>query len=130
MLVTRPVNLAPGRIFGGDTFPGIGLELLHAEADALGLGVEADDLHLDRLADGQRLGRVVDALPGDVGDVEQAVDAAEIDERAVVGDVLDHAVEDLAFLEALDQLAALLGAGLLEDGAARDDDVAAARGPS
>ena len=73
----------------------------------------------------QRLGRVVDAPPGDVGDVQQAVDAAEIDEGAVVGDVLDHAVEDLAFLQAGDQLGALLGAGLFEHGAARHDDVAA-----
>jgi hypothetical protein len=38
---------------------------------------------------------------------------------------LTTALEDLAFLEARDQLAALLGARLLEHGAARDDDVAA-----
>ena len=88
-------------------------------------GVEADHLHLDLLADLQRLGRVVDAAPGDVGDVQQPIDAAEIDEGAVVGDVLHHAVEDHAFLQALDQLAALLGAGLLQHGAAGDDDVAA-----
>ena len=68
---------------------------------------------------------MVDAAPRDVGDVQQAVDAAEIDERAVVGDVLHHAVEDHAFLQALDQLAALLGAGLFQHGAAGDDDVAA-----
>ena len=80
-------------------------------------------LHL--LADLQRLGRMVDAAPGDVGHVQQAVDAAEIDEGAVVGDVLHHAVQDHAFLEALDQLAALLGAGLFQHGAAGDDDVAA-----
>ena len=55
----------------------------------------------------------------------EAVHAAEIDEGAVIGNVLDDAVEDHAFLEALDQLAALLGAGLFEDGATRDDDVAA-----
>ena len=42
---------------------------------------------------------MVDALPAHVGDVQQAVDAAEVDERAVVGDVLDHAFEDLAFLQ-------------------------------
>ena len=69
---------------------------------------------------------MVDAAPGDVGDVQQAVDAAEVDERAVVGDVLDHAVDDLAFLEVLDDLGALLGAALFQDRAARDDDVAAA----
>ena len=44
-----------GRVFGGDALPRIGLELLHAEADALGLRVEADDLHLDLLADLQAL---------------------------------------------------------------------------
>ena len=57
--------------------------------------------------------------------MQQAVDAAEVDEGAVVGDVLHHAVEDHAFLEALDQLAALLGAGFFQHGAAGDDDVAA-----
>ena len=47
-------------------------------------------LTLHRLADGQHLGRMVDAAPGDVGDMQQAVDAAEIDEGAVIGDVLHH----------------------------------------
>jgi hypothetical protein len=69
---------------------------------------------------------MADALVADVGDVEQAVDAAEIDEGAVIGDVLDHAVDDLALGQRLDQARALLGAGLFEDGAARDDDIAAA----
>ena len=78
------------------------------------------------LADVEHLGRVIDAPPGDVGDVQQAVDAAEIDEGAVVGDVLDHAVDDLALFEVLHQLLALLGAGLFQHGAARHDDVAAA----
>ena len=68
---------------------------------------------------------MIDAPPGDVGDVQQAVDAAQIDEGAVIGDVLDHAGEDLPFLQRGDQLRARLGAALLEHGAARDDDVAA-----
>jgi hypothetical protein len=58
--------------------------------------------------------------------VQQAVDAAEIDEGAVLGDVLDHAVDDLTLFEVRDQLGALLGPAFLEDGAARHDDVAAA----
>src|SRR6266852_553214 len=113
------------RVFELDAFPGIGLELLHAERDALRLGVEADDLDLDGLADMERLGRMVDAPPGDVGDVQEPVDAAEIDEGAVIGDVLDDAGEDLAFLERGDQLGALLRPALLEHGAARHHDVAA-----
>ena len=69
---------------------------------------------------------MVDAAPGHVGDVQQAVDAAEVDEGAVVGDVLDETVDHLALLEAGDDVGALLGARLLEHRAARDDDVAAA----
>ena len=35
--------------------------------------------------------------PGDVGDVEQAVDAAEVDEGAVGGERADGAGDDVAF---------------------------------
>ncbi len=114
------------RIFGADAFPGIGLQLLHAEADALRLLVDLDDLHGDVLANVEHLGRMTDAAPGDVGDVQQPVDAAQIHEGAVVGDVLDHTFDDLAFLERGHQRGALLGAALFEHGAAGDDDVAAA----
>ena len=83
-------------------------------------------LTLDRLADGEHLGRMIDAAPGDVGDMQQAVDAAEIDEGAVIGDVLDHALDHLPLFEVGDDLMALLGAGFFENGAAGDDDIAAA----
>src|SRR5690606_25509428 len=53
-------------------------------------------------------------------------DTAEVHERTVVGDVLDHAVDHLAFGQLVDQLAALFGAGLFENGTARHHDVAAA----
>src|SRR5207237_7134373 len=61
--------LGARRVFEFDALPRIGLELLHAERDALGFRVEADDLDLDRLADIERLGGMVDAPPGDVGDM-------------------------------------------------------------
>src|SRR5579864_5242598 len=114
------------RIFGLDALPRIVEQLLHAERDAVGLVVDLDDLDLHLLADIEHLGGMIDAPPGNVGDVQQAVDAAEIDEGAVVGDVLDHAVDDLALFEVLHQLLALLGAGFFQHGAARHDDVAAA----
>ena len=50
---------------------------------------------------------MLDALPGEIGDMQQAVDATEIDERAVVGEVLDHALDDLAFLQVGEQRIAL-----------------------
>src|SRR5665213_178838 len=114
------------RILRLDALPRIVQQLLHAERDAVGFVVDLDDLDLDGLADGQNLGRVIDPAPGDIGDVQQAVDAAEVDERTVIGDVLDDAVDDLALFEILHQFLALFGAGLFENRAARHHDVAAA----
>ena len=51
---------------------------------------------------------MADAAPGHVGDVEQAVHAVEVDERAEIGDVLDDALPDLAGLDRVEQVAALL----------------------
>ena len=68
---------------------------------------------------------MIDAPPGDIGHMQEAVDAAQIDERAIVGEVLDRALDDLPLGEIGDDLVALLGPALLEHGAAGDDDVAA-----
>ena len=108
-----------------DALPGIGQQLLHAQADALGFGIDADDLHLHGIADVDDVAGMIDPAPSHIGHVQQAVDAAQIDERTVIGDVLDDAIDDLAFLEAGDDLGALLGARFLEHGAARNHDVAA-----
>src|SRR5262249_12122828 len=113
------------RIFRLDPLPRVVEQLLHAERDAVGLVIDLDDLDLHLLADIEHLGRMIDPPPGDIGDVQQAIDAAEIDERAVVGDVLDHAVDDLALFEVLHQLLPLFGAGFFQHGAARYDDIAA-----
>ena len=66
-----------------------------------------------------------DAAPADVGDVKQPVDAAQIDEGAEVGDVLDHALAQLVDLHLSQQLAALIAEGFLQQFAAGDDDVPA-----
>jgi len=113
------------RVLGLDALPRVGLQLLHAEADALRLGVDADDLHLHRIADIDDLGGVIDTPPGHVGDVQQAIDTAQVDERAVIGDVLDHTFDDLTLLELGHDVGALLSPGLLQHRPAGDDDVAA-----
>src|SRR3954447_6939100 len=114
------------RVLGFDALPRIVQQLLHAQRDAVRLVVDLDDLDLHGLADREHFGRMVDAAPRDIGDVQQTVDAAEINERTVIGDVLDHAVDDLTLFEVLHQLLTLLGASLFENRAARHDDVAAA----
>ena len=114
------------RVLHADQIPRIFLQLLHAEGDTMGFLVDLDDLHFDSLTDRQDLGRVVHAAPCHVGHVQQAVNAAEVDECAVLGDVLDHAVNRIAFLQLADDFGALFGAGLFEDRTARHHDVAAA----
>src|SRR5580693_3777591 len=57
------------RIFGLDTLPRIVEQLLHAERDAVGLVIDLDDLDLHLLADIEHLGGVIDAPPGNVGNV-------------------------------------------------------------
>ena len=96
--------------------PRVLLDLLQAEADALGGRVELEDDDADLLADLEHLRQVADAAPAHVGDVEQAVDAAEVDEGAVVGQVLHLALEDRALLQVLQGLLLQLLA-LEEDGA-------------
>src|SRR4029077_21215223 len=97
-----------------------------AQTDALGLGVDADDLHFDAVADVYDLARMGDAPRRHVADREQRVDASEVNEGAVVVDVLDNALDDLTLFQPRHDLAALHGARLFEHGAAGYDDVAAA----
>ena len=114
-----------GRVAIHDRRPRIGDQLLVAERDALGRLVVLEDHDFDVLVDLEHLRRVADAAPRHVGDVQQAVDAAEVDERAVVGDVLDHAGEHLALGQRLERVLLLLGVLLFEEDLAREHDVAA-----
>ena len=68
---------------------------------------------------------MLDATPCHVGDVQQAVDAAQIHERAVVGDVLDHALDDGAFLQVLHHRFAVGTHALFQHGTARHHHVVA-----
>src|SRR6266705_2741307 len=106
-----------------EAHPGILSQLLQAEGDAILLGVEFQHLRRDLVAHVEHFGRVLDAPPGEVGDMQQAVDAAQIDERAVVGDVLDDALDDGAFLQVREQRLALGALRGFQHRAPRDDDV-------
>ena len=121
----RALKSGTERILGIDVLPRIILQLLHAQADALRIRIDANDLHFDGVADSDDFGRVVDAAPGHVGDVEQAIDATEIDECAVIGNVLDHTVDDLTFGQTGHNVGALLGPGFLQHGPPRHNDVTA-----
>ena len=113
------------RVFLFNAGPRIGFQLFHAQADTLRFGVETDNLNLDGLTDRQRFGRVINAFPGNVGDMQQTVNAAQVNERAVIGDVLDNAVQNLAFGQILDQFGTLFDARFFQNGAAGNNDVSA-----
>src|SRR6266849_712622 len=113
------------RILRGDVLPGIGLELFQTERDALALPVDVEDLYFELLADLHHLGRMRHAPVAHIGDVQQAVHAAQVDEGAEIGDVLDDALPHLADLELLHQDLALGLALSLEQHAPAHHDVAA-----
>jgi len=96
------------RVAAGDADPRIFAELLEAEGNAALFLVELENLGGDFLTNLNDFARVADAAPGEVGDVEQAVNATQINERTVVGDVLDDALDDGAFLERLQGPGAVL----------------------
>ena len=75
--------------------PRIVVELFDAEADALVGLVDLEDHGLDFVALLEHFGRVIDlARPGDVGDVDHAVDAfLQFDEGAVAGEVANLALD-------------------------------------
>jgi len=114
-----------GRVAARDVVPRVLAELLEAEADAVALAVVLEHADFELLADFDHFGRMADALPRHVGDVQQAVDAAEVHERAVVGEVLDHALELGALDQLLEQLLALFRMLALDHRAAGDDDIVA-----
>ena len=68
---------------------------------------------------------MVDVLPGQLGHVDEAVHAAEVDEGTEVDDARDDALADLARLEVGEELLALLLLRLLEPGPAGQHDVVA-----
>ncbi len=92
-------DLVAGLVLLGEQFPRIGLELLQAEADALGARVDLENLARDFLSDFEQLGGVLDLLrPAHLADVNEPLDAGlDLDECAVIGDRHDLAADALAW---------------------------------
>ena len=84
-------------VFSLDGQPGIGHGLLESQGNFPLDAVVFQHHHVDLVADLDHLGRMVQPPPGHVGDVQQTVKPAQIDECAVIGDVLDDPFEDLPF---------------------------------
>src|SRR5690349_15133417 len=71
-------------------------------------------------------GGMPDASVGHVGDVQEAIDATQVDESAILGKVLDYAGYHGAFFQVLEGAGLAFGDFLLDGQFSRDDHVAAA----
>ena len=85
-------------IFALRGLPRLGLKLFEAERKLFRVRIDFEDADLDLLADGEHVFGLVDAAPRDVADMEQAIDAAEINECAVGHEAADSALEHVAGL--------------------------------
>ncbi len=88
------------RVGAGEGLPRVLLGRLERQRHTLAVQVDVEDLDGDLLADLDDLRRVVDVLPGQLGDVHETVDAAEVHERTEVDDRGDDTRADLALLRA------------------------------
>ena len=121
------LDLGPDGILLVDVVPGVGGLLLEAQGDALLLAVHVQDDDVELLADLEQLARVSKAAPGHVRDVQQAVEAVEVDEGTEVGDVLDGALADVAGHHLREQRGAAGVALGLDQLTTAEDDVLAVR---
>src|SRR6266568_3367206 len=115
----------PDLVGPGELLPRVFLGGLQRQRDALAVHVHVQHLDGDLLADLDDLARVVDVLPGQLGDVHQAVHAAQVDECAEVDDGRHDALADLALLQRVEEVLADLGLGLLQPGPAGQHHVVA-----
>ena len=100
--------------------------MLQAERYALLFLIKLQDDEVEFLLRLDHIVRMPHATPAQVGQVQQAIDAAQVNEGAVIGNVLYRAVYDLAFLQVFHQLRALGVQLFFEQRAAADHDVSAA----
>jgi len=103
--------------------PWILLGLLETQRDALPLTVDVEDAHFDLLPDVQDLRRVVHVAPRQLGDMDEAVDAVQVDERSEIDDVGDGPGHQVAHVHAVEDLLAGSAALLFEHGPAAEDHV-------
>ncbi len=87
-----------------NTFQGFRFGIAVAEGDLVVLLIEVDDVNVDLVADVQDIRKAADAVPADLRHVDHTVDAADINERAVRGHGLDHALVVLADLDLVPDL--------------------------
>src|SRR5271157_2301140 len=102
-----PMNARAHRIALGSVQPRVGRQLLEAQRNPLLILVELEHLDLNLVAHIHQVTRMREAARAHVGDVQQAVDSAQVNKRAVVGQVLHRAGHHRALAQLLQRCGAL-----------------------
>ena len=91
------------------------LDPLEREREAAALAVDLEDQHVDRIALRDDLARVLDVVAGELGDVDETLDAREdLDEGAERDDLRHASLDDVALAVAVEHLLPRVRLGLLE----------------
>src|SRR5687767_3485092 len=122
-LAHAPGHLRPHRVLRLGAHPRVGHGLLEAQAQLARVAVELDDFHVHDVADLHEVAGLHAAAVAHLADVEQAVHAPQVHERAEVEHAADRAAAHLTNLDLLDHLLPRLFLLALEDVAAADDQV-------
>src|SRR6185295_12795818 len=104
--------------------PGAFRKIAKRQADLASVRIDFLDPDLHLLTEGQNLLGVLDPLPAQLADVDQTVDAAQVDERAEVLQAADDALARLPDFELGQQLFLGLGLFALEHSSAAEHQVA------
>src|SRR6202521_4088837 len=104
-----------------DVIPGILAQLAKAERDPRCFRIQLDDLDLHVLSHLEHIADVGDAVPGELGDMDQAVGSAQVDERAVGRQSGHLALDLIADLQLFEELAPLARTILVEGRLLADD---------
>ena len=99
-------------------------ELLQTESNALLLIVEVEDNNIDLLVELNNLMRIVYAAPREIGDVDESVNTAQVNEYTVRSDVLNDTFEDLTLLKLANDFLLLSLDFLLDESLVRYNNVA------
>ncbi|KPW29715.1 hypothetical protein ALO95_05579 [Pseudomonas syringae pv. antirrhini] len=118
-------NAGAFRVASLDSNPWVFTQLLQTQGNTIALAIVLQNLHIDLVANVDDFRWMLDTLPGHVGDVQQAIDATQIDECAVIGEVLDDTFDLLTFLQGLEQSFALGTVLGFQDTATGNDNVVA-----
>src|SRR5690606_11648383 len=119
------LHAAAFRVTVGDFNPRIGAQLLETTANTIANAIELQNLHQDLVAHFHDFARMLDTLPGHVGNVQQTVDTAQIHERTVVGEVLDDTFDFHSLLQFFQQRFALCTVFCFQNGTTGNDNVVA-----